>query len=139
MELSPHRELNGTLLIKGTRFIQLPQTSKDFLSRRKAGGRSCPSATSVEPRAPSASLQAKLQALPHPRLLDPGPWGGSIIQGGPGEGGTVYSMGNAIHVPVTTWERGGEEKREGKISKRAGEGRGGTWRGGQGRGRGERG
>lgn len=36
MELSPHRERNGTLLIKVTRFIQLLQTSKDFLSQKKS-------------------------------------------------------------------------------------------------------
>lgn len=35
MELSPHSERKGTLLIKVTRLIQLLQTSKDFLSQKK--------------------------------------------------------------------------------------------------------
>jgi hypothetical protein len=35
MELSPQASQTGTLFIKGTRFTQLLQTSKDFLSQKK--------------------------------------------------------------------------------------------------------
>lgn len=60
----------GTPLIKMTRFIQLLQTTKDFLSQKKGRwGRSCPSATSIEPRAPSALLQAHRGLTPCPPAL----------------------------------------------------------------------
>lgn len=102
MALSPHRSRAGTLLIKGTRFVQLPPTSKDFLSQKKGreGGR--------VPRPPRLGQQHHLLHLkPSVKRLSPpslqmgarGRPGGRLAVSPRDQGGSASPQGPMPRAP----------------------------------------